>query len=650
MANEARYPIRIDSNAAQVGAEGAASLDQLRQKIDGSTSAIRAYNDTLRKLTGTSDEVKAAKKELTDKINAEKTALTQNTLAVNKAGTSYDQLAKAHKKANEEMKKGQEEAKKKSDELGKSIEAVGGPVGDVQGKISALTDVLAGAGGSGGMGLLAVGAAAAVAGVVAVSAAVIGLTATLAEFILTSGNQLRTQQLTREAFYGNAEDAKHLGNQIDELGKKIPTSRAELNEMGNKLALAGIKGQTLVDTLNAVGQTSAAVGGSAGAQISNLVERSRLTGRFALGYLDTQGTGIKFQDVAKSLAKDTHTSVQEASTALIQGQVSMGQGAQALRETVEARFGKTNLAKSLDLDVLKTKLSDIGTALTSGVNIQPVFDDLKMLEDMLDTSNESGADLKALINEFGGGAVSSFHDAALAAKDFSEKAIGIALDIGIAWLDLKIAVGDTFGYDTLNKIDMTKAALAPLQGTMAILTNQIGVLKLTFGFIGDVVNDLKKLEPMADGVYQKWSHIPWKDLGSDIAGGIIGGFKAVVVGAEEMADDTVKAIKTRLGIASPSKVMRDQVGRNMGEGVAVGLEDSKARVNAAISNVSTGGSSSSASAPAAGGSAAMPPIHVEVNYHGGAPGKGISDDFETKVKNAIVEAFRLSQARRAIAA
>lgn len=68
----------------------------------------------------------------------------------------------------------------------------------------------------------------------------------------------------------------------------------------------------------------------------------------------------------------------------------------------------------------------------------------------------------------------------------------------------------------------------------------------------------------------------WSSVGSGIVTGIISGVKSsaimLVFTMAAIAAQAVKAAKTALGIGSPSKVMRDQIGKWIPEGIAVGID------------------------------------------------------------------------------
>ena len=64
----------------------------------------------------------------------------------------------------------------------------------------------------------------------------------------------------------------------------------------------------------------------------------------------------------------------------------------------------------------------------------------------------------------------------------------------------------------------------------------------------------------------------WKNIISGIGNGIKNAAKNLVNAAVSAAKNAVNAVKGWLGIASPSKLMRDQVGKYMALGMGVGFE------------------------------------------------------------------------------
>lgn len=71
----------------------------------------------------------------------------------------------------------------------------------------------------------------------------------------------------------------------------------------------------------------------------------------------------------------------------------------------------------------------------------------------------------------------------------------------------------------------------------------------------------------------------WLSVGKNIINGIIQGLKSVagnlVKAAAGAVDDALNWVKKKLGIHSPSRVFRDEVGRNMALGIAEGIDQNK---------------------------------------------------------------------------
>lgn len=78
-------------------------------------------------------------------------------------------------------------------------------------------------------------------------------------------------------------------------------------------------------------------------------------------------------------------------------------------------------------------------------------------------------------------------------------------------------------------------------------------------------------------VKDKFASTDWSEVGKNIIEGIKNGIKSaagrLVDAAVQAAKDAVEAVKEWLGIASPSKLMRDLIGKNMIAGITVGIKD-----------------------------------------------------------------------------
>jgi phage-related protein len=101
---------------------------------------------------------------------------------------------------------------------------------------------------------------------------------------------------------------------------------------------------------------------------------------------------------------------------------------------------------------------------------------------------------------------------------------------------------------------------------------------------------LDTLQGVIDGIFNKWNEIDWKQLGKDIAQGIIDGLSSMVdavwQSAKDVASAAWNAVQETLGMESPSKVMM-RGGEIAGQSLGMGLEKSIESVERAASRLAS---------------------------------------------------------------
>lgn len=124
-----------------------------------------------------------------------------------------------------------------------------------------------------------------------------------------------------------------------------------------------------------------------------------------------------------------------------------------------------------------------------------------------------------------------------------------------------------------------------IEATIEIIGSILGAL------LGGIVNIVTFVPKLFASLVSEFGQINWWQLGGDIISGIVEGVKNA---ARNLVDSVIDAaaaaldgVKDFLGINSPSTVMRDQVGKMMGAGVAIGITDSVMDVNAAMQDLTT---------------------------------------------------------------
>ncbi len=120
-----------------------------------------------------------------------------------------------------------------------------------------------------------------------------------------------------------------------------------------------------------------------------------------------------------------------------------------------------------------------------------------------------------------------------------------------------------------------------LSGLVAELPN---ILAAGFDLIVSLIEGIGNAYPdiiaaageVAGKLWETIKNTDWLQVGKDIINGLINGIgamgSALWSAAQNVASSALSAIKDFFGIASPSKVMRDQVGKWIPSGVAVGIE------------------------------------------------------------------------------
>lgn len=627
--NGATFSIGLENQVSGPAKEAAESLKGFRDRILQGQESIKAMSADMRRLRGDSEEVKAAKKTLSEQIKAEQAALTSAQLAISKAGVTMADLTKKTEKAAESTEK----ATDATTSVKEAFAAVGGPLATVSERAEGLATKFGSV--KSLAGALAVGVAALAAVAWKLASAFAAATSDLARFVIASADAARSANLLREAATGSAANASALGTQVSDLADRLATPKAKLNELAVGLAKAGLQGKTLVDTFNATAQAAEAMGDDVGSTIADIVKRGQLMQRMQISPLELRGKGLgpqAFEEIADELAKATGKGVKDARAALFEGRVPLQQGAEALRKALEKKFGDINLRKSLSLEAQATKLRERLAALTSGVNIEPLLAGFGRLSKLFDDSTVTGAALKKLVTDFGDGMVQVFASAEPLVRGFVKGLVIGALNIESAWLSLRLALAKAIGRDIFaTAIDETTAF------KVAVTAGKVAA----YGFAAAIAAvgtaaTLAAAPLLALGatVAAAWAAMgkagEWAKAGASIVDGIIDGIKSRIAALEKSVTDMARGIQKRfasvLEIRSPSRVMR-KLGEHVPEGTAGGIEakaDAPARAAARMGAGVASGAAGGLASGAGGGVS----VNVTINVEGAAAlGKSVEEDF-----------------------
>lgn len=583
----ATFSLNLAGNAKEVSGDVAAELEALRAKLEQSQVALKGMSSALRSLKGSSEEVAKAKEQLKARIDAEKGAVSQGNLAVLKQGHTYEQLQHRMRQAEAAQKK--LEAKKQTDllkhqaeqtkrladgqkKLGEGFKYAGGPLGELVAKLDAFKGIATGSNSS--MGLLAAGVGLVVAGVAALTAATVAAAVKLGIFVLTGANALRSMNLMREAASGSAENAKNLGTQVDRIARIVPTAKTEINALAVAMTrdmsggLSKATGPTIVAGIEAVSVATAAAGEQVGGTFKDLIERGKNFGRFWLSPQDLDKTGLRFTDVAASLAARLHVSLDKAKEVLFTNGAGLTAGVGALKDAINAKFGKVNAEKLLDFDVQIEKLHERMVGLTKGVVLEPLLKGIATFLAKFDETTVTGKSIQLIFTKLG----NAIADISVAHLEDAIEGVETIVLYGLRAVEVMKGMGEALD----NPIAQT--ALKGLEVAALALGGVVAALGVTvFGF-GLVVGGVwKAFELLGEGAYNAYrflADLKWSDLGKGIVDGIIGGItrgaKALWDSVTGLASKIKGAFTGALDMHSPSKVF-EAYGKQTTEGYSQGV-------------------------------------------------------------------------------
>jgi hypothetical protein len=666
---EVRLPVSVpvETNAA----DEARSVDALADSFLRSQDRIRELIQQKRLLIGKTDEVKRARDELTAAIAKERQAISTNALAAMKEGQNLAKLAEEKRRGVKASNEAADAAKKEAAAraaadraiseahaarmkgLSSVVAGVGGPAQALRVRLDAVRNALGGVRGGSDLAKLAVvGMTAAVAALaVAAAAGAAALAGMFARWAFAGANAARTAGLVREAVMGSAEQSRALGSQLDALTRKTSLSADKLQDMGVSLARTRLGGQTYVDTLNAMAQATDALGDDAGAKIRGIVERGQYTGRMSLGFRELDDTGISRDDVARKLAGNLGMGIEDARRELAMGRVKLADGAKALRDAVEEKFGGVNAKKMLDLDVQAGRLKEKLGKLTSGIDLEPMLKGVERIITLFDESTATGGAIKTMVTLVGDGLAKAVGSSASLVEDLFDDLTIAALDLGIAFYKARNYIRDSFGdqLEAVKRLVEVDEVMKVARGSAYLFVGAAGVVVTTLGLAGAAAwkasEGIRNFIAAVDEGVSAIRKGDWVDLGKSVIKGFIQGIGSMIPGVgpamRAIGDAAEFALKDKLKIKSPSRVFAE-LGGHTAEGFAAGVESSAPAAAAATASMADAATSGASGAQAPAGRAGGVVVNVSINVGGGGEGaaRALSEpNIMRQLTDAIIDAL-----------
>jgi hypothetical protein len=589
--------------ALQEGSGGKVSIDAVKRQQE----AVRGIEAAIAAGKGGLDKLAAAKSQLGGLVDPEK--------LLGKRGAIKEVLG---------------------GELGNiasAASAAGGPLGAVSDKIQGLS-AIAGKGGAAGV-ILVLAAALYTLARSAVDAAV-----GVVKFVLVAADAARSTRLLNDAAAGGVVAGAELSAVVADVAGKVPLARDEITKMGRALEVAHLSGRRMQTALEAMGITAAAVGPEAASKIEEIATRAQKFRRFWIGLFELEGTGLALADVAKAVSEQLKVTEATARTMILRGQLSVDQGLEAMAKAAQDKFGKTVAAQMLALDTQLKKLKENFGALFGGIDLEPVLKGLKMITSLFDQSTVSGQTLKIMIDGLFNPLLKDGATVFPVVRGFLQGLIIGVMVVEIGVLKLRKAFMEAFGGKTQGEIDWVKTAMYAGITVIGLMVG--GALALAVALSLAAISAAMLLSPfiiLAYGIYtviqgiQKFKATMSgagdaldpnsavsraANFVSSLVSTLSGGSGAVAAAAAGLGHAAASALKSALGIASPSRVAMEAA-HNVTTTFAGQIEDGTSDTQAAFKGIvdpsAVGGGAKGGRGPKVG--------ELHFHYHGGSP-----DDFE----------------------
>lgn len=521
----ATYRVDLEDGVAGPAGTAAKALEGLQKQLNQDTAALREMESAFKRLNaGQVVNIDAAKR-LRDAISAKKQAIAEAQGAIVQMGGGLGRLAGQGKGALSFVERVQAAAK-----------AAPGPLAALTARLGGLSGVLK-------AGAIAVGLIALAAAVVAVTVATVAGAAALLRYGVAQADArrnelLRLEGLTKLRFwYGAAAgSASDLQNATDKVAASTAIGRDQVARYTEQLYRAGLRGQGLEEALDAVAIKASVQGEAAASSFASWA----------------------------------------AGTALAGGSVKR------LADDVRARLGGIAARQMLSLEVQTRKLHESYSALSKGLNLEPLLKGLKSVTELFSQNTESGRALRDMLTRLFQPVIDGAEGAGLYVRRFFQGMIIAALKTENVILRLRLWFRDTFGGSLLGALDLTRAAVIAGYIAFGLVATVLGAVALAIGAVGVALAAL--VAPFAGAIAlgyhltlalkELWT-LDWVGLGKAIASGIVRGIKTgaawVLDTMRDLGAKAYQAFKQKLGIASPSKEFA-KLGVALPQGVAAGVD------------------------------------------------------------------------------
>lgn len=653
------------SAAAQRQAAADVATAKRQASADIAASAARERLDMARGAAQNARAAEAFKRSEADRARAARAAAD----AIKKAA---DDAAKAAKES-------ADAASAAMAKTSSSVSAAGGPLSSIVEKFNSLTTAAGTSSGQLGLVVGAASAAAAglmalVAGAVAAAAALTAVGLALTMFALKAADSHQAFLRTMVGAAGSAKAAEELQGALERVADASPLAKDQIEGFAHSLAVAGLKGKQFEETLKSMSTVTAIVGPEAAGHLQGIIDKATALGHFDMQAKGLKGLGISMGDLAAQMGM----SVAKMEAAMKAGKISTEAGVDAMNKAIAKRFGGQAADAALGFSAQMIKLKDKIADLFEDINIKPFLTGLKQIVGLFDSGSATGKAMKTMVvGAFNAifaaaGAVLPYVAAFLkgmvigalqfyiAAKQLG-KELGLVGGHGKSLVTIKDAVNAgkvAVGLFASAILGIIKAIRAVSQSSVAMGAIKIMLLGivaviaiaaasfllmvafvavgvgLIVGAIGLIVaaciamyNGVKRQVALVGAVFTAivgrikgaFAGLSLSGIASNLANSFISAIKGsigkVVAAMTALGGAAMSALKSVLGIASPSKVMIE-AGGNTATGFAQGIDKGNDKVATSSAKMGAAVKPGGAKGPLGGGGP------ITINFH------GAREDFE----------------------
>ena len=424
---------------------------------------------------------------------------------------------------------------------------------------------------------------------------------------------------------GGVEAGKDTFREIDVLAKSLHMPTEKAHEIAKSLMLQGLTNQENLKSTIAAISSLQEVGMEEGAdKLKSVIERSLAAGHLQVEARTLKGTGVQLDQLYSELGMRLNKSRTEIDTEMKKGAIGLDDGLAALTAVIE-RSAIGDLAREkFSLGDVATDLKNTLRGLFQEADTSPMVQALKDLAGAFKPGTESAAELKTVLDatfKVLGGIIDAM------------KWIGSSVDLGKPAREIQIferALGKIgLGPSYEHKVTAEEAAAVSAfeQKKRERSAGDVGIT----GRIGGI--DLGKATEEID----RGTGVGTRDVGVSIGKGLADGLRSTIpdihAAGREAGEAAHEGAKEGADAHSPSRKMA-ALGRDMDEGLALGVEENADRALGALGRV-VKPEAIDVGSRAAGGSRTvdLSGMHIEVT------GVQHAEEILTLLPSAIVDAF-----------